>query len=150
MLLRCGDPPKADRNMLIYIIMSKKVLLSGIQPSGKSHIGNYFGMMKQMVDLQNDYDMYLMIADYHALKTVKDPKVLSENILAVLLDFLALEINPKKVVFFKQSDVSEHTELTWIFDTFISMTYLTQAHAYKDALSKEKQKIYNNDPLVKG
>ncbi|OGI60789.1 tryptophan--tRNA ligase [Candidatus Nomurabacteria bacterium RIFCSPHIGHO2_01_FULL_38_19] len=119
--------------------MSKKVLLSGIQPSGKPHIGNYFGMMKQMVDLQDKYNMYLMIADYHALKSIQNPKVMRENIIAVLLDFLAVSLDPKRVTFFKQSDISEHTELTWIFDTITTMPYLMRAHVFKDAQTKNKE-----------
>ena len=119
--------------------MSKKVLLSGIQPSGKPHIGNYFGMMKQMLDLQDEYQCYMMIADYHALKSVQDPKIMRGNIIAVLLDFLAIGLDPRKAVFFKQSDISEHTELTWIFDTITTMPYLMRAHAFKDAEAKNKE-----------
>jgi tryptophanyl-tRNA synthetase len=119
--------------------MSKKVLLSGIQPSGKPHIGNYFGMMKQLVDMQKEYDCFMMIADYHALKSIQDPKRMKENITAVLLDFLAIGLDPKKAVFFKQSDVSEHTELCWIFDTITTMPYLMRAHAFKDAEAKNKE-----------
>ncbi len=119
--------------------MSKKVLLSGIQPSGKPHIGNYFGMMKQLVDLQDDYEVYALIVDYHAMKSVQDPKAMRENIIAVLLDFLAIGLDPKKVTLFKQSDVSEHTELTWIFDTITTMPYLMRAHAFKDAEAKNKE-----------
>lgn len=117
----------------------KKVILSGFQPSGKPHIGNYFGMMKQMVDRQDDYEMYLMIADYHALHSLQNPKEMRENIIAVLLDFLAIGLDPKKVTIFKQSDVSEHTELTWIFDTLTTMPYLMRAHAFKDAEAKNKE-----------
>ncbi len=124
--------------MLIYG-MSKKVFLSGIQPSGKPHIGNYFGAMKQFVDLQEKYDGYAMIADYHAMNSIKDPKLMRENIIDVLLDFLAIGLDPKKVVLFKQSDISEHTELTWIFDTITTVPYLERAHAYKDATAKGKE-----------
>src|SRR3989338_3374444 len=119
--------------------MSNKVLLSGIQPSGKPHIGNYFGMMKQMVDFQDEYQVYLIIVDYHALKSVRDSSVMKENIVALLLDFLAIGIDPQKVIFFKQSDVSEHTELCWIFDTITTMPYLMRAHAFKDAEAKNKE-----------
>jgi tryptophanyl-tRNA synthetase len=119
--------------------MSKKVLLSGIQPSGRPHIGNYFGMMKQLVDMQDEYDVYALIVDYHAMKSVQDPKVMKENIIGVLLDFLAIGLDPKKVTLFKQSDISEHTELTWIFDTITTMPYLMRAHAFKDAEAKNKE-----------
>lgn len=118
--------------------MNKKVVLSGIQASGKPHIGNYFGALKQFVELQETHQCYFMIADYHALHTLKDPKQLKENILAVLLDFLAIGLDPKRVVLFKQSDVSEHTELTWIFDNLLTMPYLMRAHAFKDAEAKNK------------
>ncbi|MBI5139383.1 tryptophan--tRNA ligase [Candidatus Nomurabacteria bacterium] len=119
--------------------MSKKVLLSGIQPSGKPHIGNYFGMMKQLVDMQDEYHVYALIVDYHAMKSVQDAKQMKENIIGVLLDFLAIGLDPKKVTLFKQSDVSEHTELTWIFDTITTMPYLMRAHAFKDAEAKNKE-----------
>ncbi|MEK7105048.1 MAG: tryptophan--tRNA ligase, partial [Patescibacteria group bacterium] len=119
--------------------MSKKVLLSGVQPSGKPHIGNYFGAMKQFVDLQDSYDSYIFIADYHALHSLKNKKEMSENIINVLLDYLAIGLDPKKVTLFKQSDISEHTELAWIFDTITTMPYLMRAHAFKDAEAKNKE-----------
>ena len=119
--------------------MSKKVFLSGVQPSGKPHIGNYFGAMKQFVELQNEHDGYVFIADYHALHSLRNPKEMNENIKNVLLDYLAIGLDPKKVIFFKQSDISEHTELTWIFDTITTMPFLMRAHAFKDAEAKNKE-----------
>ena len=119
--------------------MAKKVLLSGIQPSGKPHIGNYFGMIKQLLSDQEKYEVYALIVDYHAMKSVKSPSEMSDNITAVVLDYLALGLDPKKVTFFKQSDVSEHTELCWIFDTITTMPYLMRAHAFKDAEAKNKE-----------
>lgn len=119
--------------------MSKKVLMSGIQSSGKAHIGNYFGAMKQFVDLSQDYECLIMIADYHALHSLQDPKQMKENITNLLLDYLAIGLDPAKVILFKQSDISEHTELTWIFDTLVTMPYLMRAHAYKDAEAKNKE-----------
>ena len=124
--------------MIIYKYV-KKVLLSGVQPSGKPHIGNYFGAMKQFVDLQDSYDSYIFIADYHALHSLKNKKEMSENIINVLLDYLAIGLDPKKVTLFKQSDISEHTELAWIFDTITTMPYLMRAHAFKDAEAKNKE-----------
>ena len=118
--------------------MLKKILLSGIQPSGKPHIGNYFGMMKQLVDQQEEFDAYFMIVDYHAMTSLKDAKAMKENIIAVLIDYLALGFDPEKSILFKQSDVSEHTELTWIFDTITPMAYLERAVAYKDARDNGK------------
>lgn len=119
--------------------MSKKVFLSGVQPSGKPHIGNYFGAMKQFVDLQNEHDGYVFIADYHAMHSLRNPKEMSENIRGVLLDYLAIGLDPEKVTFFKQSDISEHTELAWIFDTITTMPFLMRAHAFKDAQAKDKE-----------
>ena len=119
--------------------MSKKILLSGIQPSGRPHIGNYFGMIKQLLGQQDEYEVYALIVDYHAMKSVQNPKEMRENIKNVVLDYLALGLDPKKVTFFKQSDVSEHTELCWIFDTITTMPYLMRAHALKDAEAKNKE-----------
>jgi len=126
-------------NICYYRNMSKKVFLSGVQPSGKPHIGNYFGAMKQFVDLQNEHDGYVFIADYHALHSLRNPKEMNENIKGVLLDYLAIGLDPKKVTFFKQSDISEHTELAWIFDTITTMPFLMRAHAFKDAEAKNKE-----------
>jgi tryptophanyl-tRNA synthetase len=121
--------------------MSKKILLSGLKPSGKLHIGNYFGAMKQMVELQNSgkYDCFFMIADYHALNTVQNANEMRENTLDFILDYLAIGLDPKNSTLFKQSDVSAHTELAWIFDTITTMTYLMRAHAFKDAEAKDKE-----------
>jgi tryptophanyl-tRNA synthetase len=117
----------------------KKILLSGVKPTGRPHVGNYFGAMKQFVDLQDEYESYIMIADYHALINIQDPKEMHENILGVMMDYLAIGLDPKKVVLFKQSDVSEHTELTWIFNCITTVPYLMRSHAYKDAQAKNKE-----------
>ena len=116
--------------------MAKKILLSGIQPTGVPHIGNYFGMMKPMIDLQNEYEIYAMIASYHALTTITDPGVLQKNINDVVIDFLAAGFDPEKVILFKQSDVPEHTELTWIFNCLVTIAWLSRAHAFKDKTEK--------------
>jgi tryptophanyl-tRNA synthetase len=116
--------------------MSKKILLSGIQPSGTPHIGNYFGMMKQLVDLQNEYETYAMIVNYHALTTVQDAAMLRDYTHNVVLDFLAIGLDPEKVILFKQSDVPEHTELAWIFNCLVTMPWLARAHAFKDKTEK--------------
>jgi tryptophanyl-tRNA synthetase len=118
---------------------SKKILLSGVKPTGRPHIANYFGAMKQFVDLQNDHDSYVFFADYHALTTLQNGKELSENIVDMALDYLAIGLDPKKVTLFKQSDVIEHTELAWIFNCITTMPYLERAHAYKDAMAKGKE-----------
>jgi tryptophanyl-tRNA synthetase len=115
-----------------------KILLSGVQPSGRPHIGNYFGAMKQFVDMQNDYKVYAMIVDYHALNSVESKEELTQNILGVAIDYLAIGLDPEKCIIFKQSDVPEHTEACWIFNNLISMPYLMRAHAFKDAEAKNK------------
>ena len=119
--------------------MSKKVLLSGVKPTGAPHIGNYFGAMKQFVELQEDHEGYIFIADYHALNFVQNKEEMKKNIIGVLLDYLAIGLDPKKITIFKQSDINEHTELAWIFDTLITMPYLMRAHAFKDAEAKSKE-----------
>lgn len=117
----------------------KKTLLSGVKPTGRPHIGNYFGAMKQWVDHMNDFDCYFMIADYHALNFIQNGAEMKDNILNLAVDFLAIGLDPKKCVLFKQSDISAHTELTWIFDTITTMPYLSRAHAFKDAEAKNKE-----------
>ena len=116
-----------------------KVFLSGVQPSGKPHIGNYFGAMKQFVDLQDEHEGYIFIADYHALHSLRNPQEMNANIKSILLDYLAIGLDPQKVTFFKQSDISEHAELAWIFDTITTMPFLMRAHAFKDAQAKNKE-----------
>ena len=119
--------------------MQKKILLSGVKPTGRPHIGNYFGAMKQFVDLQDEYDCYFFIADYHALNLIQNGDEMRKLILELAIDYLAIGLDPKKSVIFKQSDVLEHTELAWIFDTITTMPYLMRAHAYKDAEAKDKE-----------
>jgi len=115
----------------------KKKLLSGVKPTGNIHIGNYFGAMKQFVDLQNDYESFIFIADYHALNQVKNCRILSQNILEIAKAYLSIGLNPQKVVLFKQSDVPLVTELCWIFNSLTPMGLLQRAHAYKDAQAKK-------------
>lgn len=120
----------------------KKVLLSGVKPTGRPHIGNYFGAMKQMVDLQNthsDAEKFFMIADYHGLNFIQNADEMKQNILDLALDYLAIGLDPQKASIFKQSDVSAHTELAWIFDTITTMPYLMRAHVFKDAEVKNKE-----------
>lgn len=116
--------------------MAKKRLLTGLQPSGDLHIGNYFGALKPFVDMYKEYESFLMVVDYHALTTLKDPKVLKANILQIAIDYLAVGVDPKEVVLFQQSAVGEHTELAWIFESLVSVPFLMQAHAYKDKVAK--------------
>lgn len=120
---------------------SKPVLLSGIKPTGDLHIGNYFGAMRQQVELfeKGKYECFIMIADYHALNTIHDAKEMQKRIHELVISYVSVGLNPDKVTIFKQSDVSAHTELAWIFDTITTMPYLKRAHAYKDAEAKNKE-----------
>ncbi len=130
----------------------KKTLLSGIKPTGRPHIGNYFGAMKQWVDLleSGDYDCYFFIADYHGLNFIQNGAEMKDGILNMAIDFIAMGLDPKKCVLFKQSDVSAHTELAWIFDTITTMPYLMRAHAFKDAEAKNKEIVVGtfNYPML--
>ncbi len=119
----------------------QKILLSGVKPTGRPHIGNYFGAMKQFVDLQNtgDYNCHLFVADYHALNLIQNKEELKQLTHDLVLDYLAIGLDPNKSTMFKQSDISAHTELAWIFDTIVTMPYLMRAHAFKDAEAKNKE-----------
>src|ERR1035437_2418553 len=117
----------------------RKILLSGIKPTGRVHIGNYFGAMKQFVDLQDKYENYIFIADYHAMTTVQNRAELMQGIIDVALDYFAIGLDPKKVTLFKQSDVPQVAELAWMFNCITTMPYLMRAHAYKDAEAKNKE-----------
>lgn len=116
--------------------MQKKRLLTGLQPSGELHIGNYFGALKPFLDEYEKFESFLLIVDYHALTSLRDPKALKENILSVAVDYLAAGIDPKQVTMFRQSTVPEHTELAWIFECLVTVPFLMQAHAYKDKTAK--------------
>lgn len=136
LLLICGQ---VSAGICYYFPMSKKVILSGLKPTGRPHLGNYFGAIKQWIELSNENESYVFIADYHALNFIQNKEEMSQNIKDVLLDYLALGLDPKKVTIYKQSDIPEHTELTWIFDTLTTMPYLMRAHAFKDAEAKNKE-----------
>ena len=107
-------------------------VLSGIQPSGKLHIGNYFGMMRPALDLQETSDAYLFIANYHALTSLHDPAKLREFTLDVALDFLACGLDPARTVFYRQSDVPEVNELAWLLSIVTPMGLLERCHSFKD------------------
>ena len=111
-------------------------ILSGIQPSGALHLGNYFGMMRPAIELQEQGDAYYFIANYHSMTTLFDAAERRENTLDVALDFLACGLDPKKAVFFRQSDVPEVTELSWILTTLTPMSLLEKCHSYKDKIAK--------------
>jgi len=113
-------------------------IVSGIKPTGDIHLGNYFGAMKQFVELQNNYESYIFIADYHALNQINNPQVLQKNILEIAKAYLAVGLDPQMVVLFRQSDIPFHTELCWIFNSLTPIGLLKRAHAYKDAESKNE------------
>ncbi len=115
---------------------NKKRLLTGIQASGTLHIGNYFGALKPFEDTYQDYESYIMVADLHALTSLKDPALLKENIFNVVKDYVAVGVDPTKTTMFQQSQVQEHTELAWIFECLVTVPFLSQAHAYKDKVAK--------------
>lgn len=133
----------------------RKRILSGVQPSGKLHLGNYFGAIKQHIALQEEGECFYFIADYHALTTLGDAvkadsemakeqkrkpraaaEILRENVRDVALDYLALGLDPAKATFYRQSDVPEVTELAWILSTVTGMGLLERAHSYKDKIAK--------------
>ncbi|NNM84108.1 tryptophan--tRNA ligase [Candidatus Parcubacteria bacterium] len=119
----------------------KPVLVSAIKPTGDLHIGNYFGAMRQLVELSKTekYRLFIFIADYHALNTMQDAEEMRRRTKELALAYIAVGLDPEEVVFFKQSDVPEHTELCWIFDSITTMPYLMRAHAFKDAEAKNKE-----------
>ncbi|MGA2684898.1 MAG: tryptophan--tRNA ligase [Verrucomicrobiota bacterium] len=111
-------------------------ILSGIQPSGALHLGNYFGMMRPALELQDKGEAFYFIADYHSMTSLFDAAQRRRNTLDVALDFLACGLDPKRTVFFRQSEVPEVTELTWILSTVTPMGLLERAHSYKDKTAK--------------
>lgn len=134
---------------------SKKRVLSGVQPSGKLHLGNYFGAIKQHIELQNEYECFYFIADYHALTTLKDAEereledakkagrkarkakeLLADHVRDVALDYLALGLDPAKSCFYRQSDVPEVAELMWMLTTVTGTGLLERAHSFKDKTAR--------------
>jgi tryptophanyl-tRNA synthetase len=111
-------------------------IFTGLQPSGILHIGNYLGALRQTAEVLRDAEGLVMIADYHALTSLKNPAELRTNIVDLVKDYIAVGIDPSKDIIFKQSDVPEHTELAWIFDCLVTVPFLMQAHSYKDKVAK--------------
>src|ERR1043166_7255466 len=111
-------------------------ILSGIQPSGVLHIGNYFGMMRPALKLQEEGQAFYFIADYHALTSLRDPNLLRQNVRGGALDFLACGLDPNRTALFRQSDVPQVTELTWILSTLAPVSRLELAHSYKDKVAR--------------
>lgn len=115
---------------------SKPRILSGVQPTGKLHLGNYFGAVKQHIELQTQGECFYFIADYHALTTIQDAKTLRDNTRDVALDYLALGLDPNQAVFYRQSDVPEVTELAWVLSAVTNMGLLERAVSYKEKIDK--------------
>src|SRR5260221_300674 len=111
-------------------------ILSGIQPSGKLHTGNYFGMMRPALELAQKGEAFYFIADYHSLTSVSDANELRANVTDAALDFLACGLDPAKTVFYRQSDVPQVTELTWILANVTPVPMLENAHSYKDKIAQ--------------
>ena len=116
--------------------MGKKRLLTGLQPSGTLHIGNYFGALKVFKDMYEEYDSFLFVPDYHALTSLRDGAQLRTNILDAVRAYIAVGVDTEKMTLYKQSDIHEHTELAWIFDCLVTVPFLMQGHAYKDKVAK--------------
>ena len=115
-------------------------LVSGVKPTGRPHIGNYFGAMRAWVELQSQYDdVFLFVADLHALNFIQNGDTMRANTFDLVVDYLAIGLDPERVALFKQSEIPEHAELCWAFDTITTMPYLMRAHAFKDAEAKNKE-----------
>ncbi|MBN2040094.1 MAG: tryptophan--tRNA ligase [Spirochaetes bacterium] len=110
-------------------------ILSGIQPSGKLHIGNYFAMMKPMIEYQEEHELFCFIANYHAMTSSADGDKLTENTVEAAVTFLSLGLDPEKCFFWVQSDIPEVTQLTWILACHTSMGLLERSHSYKDKVA---------------
>ena len=113
-----------------------KRVLSGIQPSGDLHLGNYFGMMSRMIKYQEENDLFCFIVNYHALTTIKDKDLLAENTLNAAMDFMALGLDPDRSTFWIQSDVPQVCESTWLLSNIVIIGFLDRATSYKDKLAK--------------
>jgi len=110
-----------------------------MQSTGRIHIGNYFGALKQFVDLQDTHDEFIFIANLHALTGLPKKETLLDDTHNLALDYLAAGLDPEKVTMFRQSDVPAHANLAWIFDCLVTVPYLERAHAFKDAEAKKKE-----------
>ena len=111
-------------------------ILSGIQPSGTLHIGNYFAMMRRMIDYQIEHELFCFIVNYHAMTSLQDGKLLRKNTIEAAIDFLALGLDPDRAYFWVQSDVPEVTELAWVLACSTSLGLLERSHSYKDKVAK--------------
>lgn len=121
--------------------MKKEIVLSGIQPTGKLHIGNYFGALKNFVELQNEHDCFFGIVDYHSIATDYDPKAKQAQIIETAKEFLAVGLDPKKCNLFIQSYIPEHMELAWVFSSVTPVSFLERMTQFKDKASRQSQNI---------
>lgn len=113
-----------------------KTILSGIQSSGKLHLGNYFGALRQHIQMQEEGDAFYFIANYHSLTSINDGEKIYQNTIDVALDYLALGLDPDKCTFFVQSDVPQHAELAWILGTFCPVSLMEKGVAYKEKVAQ--------------
>lgn len=111
-------------------------ILTGIQPSGTPHIGNYFGAMRQIINIQDKGETFIFLADYHSLTTAPSPAQLRKNVLELAIDYLSCGVDPDKAILFRQSDVPQVCELTWILNNVTPVGLLERAHSYKDKVAK--------------
>ncbi len=125
--------------LVYYLAMTKKILLSGIQSTGTLHIGNYFGAMKQFVEMQDNYDCRIFVANFHSVTTVQDKALLEKLTRDVVIDYLAIGLDPEKVTIFLQSATPQVTELMWYFNCLTTVPYLMRAHSYKDKVANGKE-----------
>jgi len=115
-------------------------MFSGVKPTGNPHIGNYFGAMKQFVELQNkDYDTIACVVNLHAFIGVHNAEQMRKDTIEVVKDYIAIGLDPEKIILFVQSDVHEHAELCWLFNCLVTVPYMERCHAYKDALANGKE-----------
>lgn len=117
----------------------KKKLVTGVKPTGRPHLGNYFGVLKRLEVFESEYESQIFIADYHALTSVQDKKKMEEGIFELMVMYLAIGLDPKKTTLYRQSFIPEVTELAWIFNSLATMPYLMRAHSFKDAEAKNKE-----------
>ncbi|MCA9361082.1 tryptophan--tRNA ligase [Candidatus Kaiserbacteria bacterium] len=115
---------------------SRLRMLTGLQPSGDLHIGNYFGALAPFLTMAKEHETFLMVADYHALTSVKDGNLLRQNIYNIVRDYLAVGVDPNEVTLFRQSDNSDHMELGWVLNCMVTVPFLMQGHSYKDKVAK--------------
>jgi tryptophanyl-tRNA synthetase len=129
---------------ILEVFAMNKIIVSGVKPTGNLHLGNYFGAIKHHIELQNAGNKTIIfLADLHALTSIKDKKLLEENVLNLAIDYLSLGIDPEKTIFFRQSEVVEHSELAIILANYISHSQMQRMHAYKDIVSKDEQQNIN-------